>query len=489
MELTVTDESGLTDKESVTITVNEISNTAPVASASASPLSGNAPLQVNFTGSNSTDDDAIASYSWNFKDGSTSNNTNPVHTFNAAGTYAVELTVTDANGLTDKETVDITVSQPVSNEAPVAVATANPQSGVAPLQVNFTGSNSSDDNGIVSYNWDFPDGPSSATNTSRTFNTPGVYDITLTVEDAAGLQHSDTVTITVSDPGSGNTGGGQIPCNVGGGKANETGAKVWCWGGIQLPNYSSKTTTFMDGQLGIDNECNVQVSNVGDELRMYVDPDAPAPQGWCNNSFNLRAELLTRPWNVDHPAGTEEWVGWTMRFGDNYKVDNSGTGGNWIFWQVHEGTIGASPLLSMQIDQRSGGGFDYGELMLSNASQPIGNNNNSNYGTNIIPVAGQTLKIVIHVIWGDDSNGLWEVWVDDVLKHSVQGRTVRAADPVGGNMKFGIYAHKWRNASGVAASLAAGVTEIETFLGPLRIITRRPGDSEYGKNSYDEVSP
>ncbi|MCW5515589.1 PKD domain-containing protein [Muriicola sp. Z0-33] len=208
VELTVTDAEGLTSTDTVTITVNEESNEAPVARATGSPLSGTAPLEVAFTGSNSSDDNSVASYSWNFKDGSTANNANPTHTFNNAGTYAVELTVTDENGLSDKETVNITVNAPPSNEAPVAVASANPLSGDAPLQVSFVGSNSSDDNGIVSYYWDFPGDPSAATNATRTFNTPGVYDITLTVKDAAGLAHSDTVTITVTQGSGGNTGGG-----------------------------------------------------------------------------------------------------------------------------------------------------------------------------------------------------------------------------------------------------------------------------------------
>ena len=215
VELTVTDGEGLSSTDNVTITVNAESNEAPEAKVSASPLSGEAPLVVSFTGSNSTDDNGIASYSWNFKDGSNSSNANPSHTFNNAGTYSVELTVTDENGLSDKASVTITVNEPQQNEAPVAVAAATPISGDAPLQVQFDSSGSSDDNGITSRLWQFtPNDASSQANPTRTFDNAGVYEVTLTVTDAAGLTDTDTVTITVntsSSGGGGGSGGGNYP--------------------------------------------------------------------------------------------------------------------------------------------------------------------------------------------------------------------------------------------------------------------------------------
>ncbi|MEX0291107.1 MAG: PKD domain-containing protein [Flavobacteriaceae bacterium] len=210
VELTVTDAEGLSSTDNVTITVNEESNEAPVARASATPRNGTAPLEVSFTGSNSSDDNGVASYSWNFKDGSNSSNANPNHTFNDPGTYVVELTVADENGLTDKASVTITVTEASQNEAPVAVASANPITGDAPLTVQFNSSNSTDDVGITSYYWDLPNDPSAAPNPSRTFNDPGVYVVTLTVTDAEGLTDSDSVTITVNQAsgGSGGSGGG-----------------------------------------------------------------------------------------------------------------------------------------------------------------------------------------------------------------------------------------------------------------------------------------
>jgi hypothetical protein len=90
---------------------NPTVNQSPVAVANATPLTGTAPLAVNFTGSNSTDDVAITSYLWNFGDESPTVNTiTPSHTFTTAGVYNVLLTVQDGAGLTDTATVVITVA-------------------------------------------------------------------------------------------------------------------------------------------------------------------------------------------------------------------------------------------------------------------------------------------------------------------------------------------------------------------------------------------
>ncbi len=200
VELTVTDAEGLKATDTVTITVNEESNEGPAAVATATPLSGVAPLQVSFKGSESTDDDSISSYAWNFKDGANSSNANPTHTFTAKGTYEVALTVKDEHGLSDQATVTITVNEK-QNEAPKAVVSATPLSGDAPLQVSFTGSNSSDDTGLESYTWNFKDGDNSTiANPSHTFTEVGTHAVELTVTDEDGLTDKASVTITVNEP-------------------------------------------------------------------------------------------------------------------------------------------------------------------------------------------------------------------------------------------------------------------------------------------------
>lgn len=88
-----------------------------------------------------------------------------------------------------------------SNQPPIAQASANPASGVAPLTVQFKGDGSSDPDGtVVSYNWTFGDGQSSnAQNPTHTYNNPGTYGATLTVTDNDGATDTDSVTITVNE--------------------------------------------------------------------------------------------------------------------------------------------------------------------------------------------------------------------------------------------------------------------------------------------------
>jgi len=81
----------------------------PVADFSANITSGYAPLSVLFTDrfENATE------WNWDFGDGATSIEHNPVHTYSAAGNYTVNLTVSNSNG-TDSKLATITVlAQPV----------------------------------------------------------------------------------------------------------------------------------------------------------------------------------------------------------------------------------------------------------------------------------------------------------------------------------------------------------------------------------------
>ena len=87
-----------------------VDNQAPVAAASADPVSGKAPLPVQFysTGSYDPEGENLV-YSWNFMDGSFSAEADPLHTFAEPGTYLVTLTVTDDLGAQASSVVTITV--------------------------------------------------------------------------------------------------------------------------------------------------------------------------------------------------------------------------------------------------------------------------------------------------------------------------------------------------------------------------------------------
>jgi len=77
-------------------------NNIPRARFSASPASGEAPLEVRFNADRSTDADGqIVSYEWDFGDGATASGVTANHTFDDAGEYLVKLWVTDDEGETD----------------------------------------------------------------------------------------------------------------------------------------------------------------------------------------------------------------------------------------------------------------------------------------------------------------------------------------------------------------------------------------------------
>jgi len=91
-------------------------------------------------------------------------------------------------------------SSGVANQPPVAVASANPTSGNAPLAVSFNGTGSHDPDGsIASYSWAFGDGGTgSGATTSHTYQNAGSYTAVLTVTDNLGATGTNSVGITVS---------------------------------------------------------------------------------------------------------------------------------------------------------------------------------------------------------------------------------------------------------------------------------------------------
>lgn len=91
-KLTVSDQQGCIDSTTTHIQVSHIE-----ASFTAEPISGYAPLNVEFKEQGSSDSEMV-SWNWDFGDNTTSNERNPKHTFSGdkgQTTYYVSLTVTD----------------------------------------------------------------------------------------------------------------------------------------------------------------------------------------------------------------------------------------------------------------------------------------------------------------------------------------------------------------------------------------------------------
>jgi PKD repeat protein len=168
----------------------------PVASFNASPSEGSAPLEVYLDASSSYDPDgSIASYSWDFGDGTAGSGVMVTHAYQNYGAFAATLTVTDNNNQTSSATTNITVNGP-----PSAVFSTAPNSGRLPIKVKFDASSSSDPAGrIVSYTWDFGDGKlATGKVVSHHYAQEGVYTATLTVKDDMGLTGSASQDVTIA---------------------------------------------------------------------------------------------------------------------------------------------------------------------------------------------------------------------------------------------------------------------------------------------------
>jgi PKD repeat protein/C1A family cysteine protease len=161
------------------------SPTAPVAKYSVNTTTGPAPLSVQFTDQSTG---SPTSWLWNFGDGTSSTQENPVHSYNTVGTYWPSLTASNAYGSSQLSDVSIIVTSPPSS--PVAQFSANPITGTVPLSVQCTDQSTGSP---TSWYWDFGDGTTSnLQNPSYVYNTAGYY----LVEMAASNQNGQSAPIT-----------------------------------------------------------------------------------------------------------------------------------------------------------------------------------------------------------------------------------------------------------------------------------------------------
>ena len=171
----------------------EASTGEPFAVIKPSATRGVVPMRVEFDGSGSFDEDGqVVSYDWNFGDGNTAVGPLVAHTYTKGGLYKVSLTVTDNDGKTNTETVDINMYQ-----KPTAAFTATPTRGLTPLQVEFDASESTDEDGqIVTYQWSFGDGLyGSGKTVTHTYTAGGPFTAQLTVIDNDGYVDITEMTI------------------------------------------------------------------------------------------------------------------------------------------------------------------------------------------------------------------------------------------------------------------------------------------------------
>jgi PKD repeat protein len=168
---------------------------APDAAFHASVTEGVAPLSVSFTDDSTGE---VTDWIWSFGDGDTSFEQNPTYVYQLPGVYSVTLNIAGPAGadITRKPSY-ITVHPPSANP-PQAQFSGTNTSGTAPLSVSFTDQSTGD---VTGWAWTFGDGGTSTQrNPTRTYQSPGTYNVTLRVTGPAGnSQLTKSGFVNVSD--------------------------------------------------------------------------------------------------------------------------------------------------------------------------------------------------------------------------------------------------------------------------------------------------
>jgi PKD repeat protein len=165
---------------------------------------------VTFNGSSSHDPDGvIASYHWDFGDGSKADGVLARHQYKKGGLYKVVLQVKDNTKLANNSSTDTLYIS--VNETPLPVILAK-KSLCAGEEMLFSAKDSYDPDGeIVSYTWHFGDmSPAQQGKEVRhAYGLPGNFTVTLEVDDGSAVSNSlaqTSTTITVNEPPTANAG-------------------------------------------------------------------------------------------------------------------------------------------------------------------------------------------------------------------------------------------------------------------------------------------
>jgi PKD repeat protein len=204
--LNVSDVEGNWAMDVMTVTVLDI--TPPVADGG-EDTEVDQGTEVTFDGSASSDNVAVASWTWTFEEGGetvTLEGVAPSHAFENPGEYVVNLSVKDGAG---NEAVTTLTVRVLDTEAPL-VRVDHPTEVLVGEDLTLVASGSTDNVGIVEYKWVIVihsggevrlTGP----NVTHAFDSKGPVEVYLTVTDAAGNigSHEFTVEVLKRDTGDG----------------------------------------------------------------------------------------------------------------------------------------------------------------------------------------------------------------------------------------------------------------------------------------------
>lgn len=179
-------------------TVTRTISISPKPAVDFSFNTGCASDTVHFNSSMYVNAASIASWVWQFGDNTMSVDADPNHIYATPGTYNVSLTITNQNGCTNVKTRQVQVTT-----APIAMFTPNSLScsGTAVL---FTDLSSTPNGTIDTWSWNFDDGNESVINApsngdaTHSFETAGIYRVTLSIRTSTGCEASYTKVVTIN---------------------------------------------------------------------------------------------------------------------------------------------------------------------------------------------------------------------------------------------------------------------------------------------------
>jgi len=365
--LRVTDDRGATATAQKVITVNPAEGDGggtggggPLASFTATPLTGESPLTVTFNASASVSPEAaITAYFWDFGDGTTGAGITTNHTYGPTVTtsYSAVLRVIDSNNDEDTATKTITVTvagAAPAEDNPTASFTTAPNKVTAPQHVTADGGNSAATAGrtLTEWIWRFGDGTSPQSlndddpvrHNYETDQASETFTITLIVVDNENGTDTEQRDIVVENkqPVAGfeidnDEGGGgnwiaddvDFPADGGGPNIQTDSAVIWI---------RSEAPTGHQGTLIDPNDGDPEPAPQTDEPDNYGDGD---PGG--NNGHDLCYDPEGQGWNG--PGIPFGWpnAGWGIEW---YKVNWDD--GNTVFYPYQTSGPGGNPGLEKQ---------------------------------------------------------------------------------------------------------------------------------------------
>lgn len=260
---------------------------APLAKAQANTTTPLAGIPVRFLSEGTRDPASLPlTFSWDFGDGALAEGPVAIHTYRQPGEYLARLTVTNAGGVQDEDTVALRVLS--HDRAPTAALRVTDAAGVPSTRalagdaLTFDAVATDPEGQPVAIDWDFGDGATSHDITAtHAYAAPGAYDVRLKATDAAGNAAVAAARVLVD--GAWSTEGAFEPA----GDASADAGFV-----VPLGAQEVLATLAFPATLGVNDIEVVLLDAAGDEVARSDAATAPGAQGDATREVELDAKDL-----------------------------------------------------------------------------------------------------------------------------------------------------------------------------------------------------